>query len=79
MAPQLEALVGGRAATQVRFGEQLLNVRVRAPAELRQRASQIAGLPLTAPDGHGLTIGQIADVGIAAGQQLQRALGAQEL
>jgi CzcA family heavy metal efflux pump len=69
VASQLEALVGGTAATQVRFGEQLLNVRVRAPAELRQRVSQIESLPLTSPDGHSVTVGQIADVGIAAGQQ----------
>ena len=52
VASQLEALVGGTAATQVRVGEQLIDVRVRGPADMRQRAAQIAELPLTAPDGH---------------------------
>jgi multidrug efflux pump subunit AcrB len=69
VASQIEALIGGTVATQVRAGAQLLDVRVRAPANLRQRADQIARLPLTAPDGHALTVGQIADVRVQAGQQ----------
>jgi multidrug efflux pump subunit AcrB len=69
VASQVEALVGGTAATRIRAGEQLLDVRVRAPADIRQRAEQIARLPLTAPDGHSLIVGQIADVRVQAGQQ----------
>jgi multidrug efflux pump subunit AcrB len=69
VAAQIEALVGGTAATRIRSGEQLLDVRVRAPADIRQRAEQIARLPLTAPDGHSLIVGQIADVAVEAGQQ----------
>jgi multidrug efflux pump subunit AcrB len=69
VASQIEALVGGTAATRIRAGEQLLDVRVRAAADIRQRAEQIVRLPLTAPDGHGLTVGQIADVRVQAGQQ----------
>ncbi|MEA3030700.1 MAG: hypothetical protein QOG13_2025 [Sphingomonadales bacterium] len=69
VASQVEALVGGTAATRIRAGEQLLDVRVRAPADIRQRAEQIARLPLTAPDGHSLVVGQIADVQVRAGQQ----------
>ncbi|NNM77739.1 efflux RND transporter permease subunit [Sphingomonas sp. ID1715] len=68
-ASQIEGLIGGTEATRMRAGEQLLAVRVRAPADLRQRAAQIAQLPLVAPDGHGLTVGQVADVGVQAGQQ----------
>ena len=69
VANQIESLVGGTAATQVRVGEQLLDVRVRGPAGLRQRASQMEALPLVAPDGHSLRLGQIAQVSIAAGQK----------
>jgi multidrug efflux pump subunit AcrB len=69
VASQVEALVGGATATQLRSGEQLIGVRVRAPADLRQRADQIARLPLTAPDGHGLFVAQVADIRIEAGQQ----------
>jgi CzcA family heavy metal efflux pump len=69
VASQIEAQIGGTAATQVRAGEQLLDVRVRAPADLRQRAAQIARLPLTAPDGHSVTVGQVADIRVQAGQQ----------
>jgi CzcA family heavy metal efflux pump len=69
VASQIEALIGGTVATQLRAGEQLLDVRVRAPANLRQRADQIARLPLTAPDGHALTVGQVADIQVQAGQQ----------
>ncbi|MBV9884797.1 MAG: efflux RND transporter permease subunit [Sphingomonadaceae bacterium] len=69
VASQVEALVGGTAATRIRAGEQLLDVRLRAPADIRQRAEQIARLPLVAPDGHGLTVGQVADVSVQAGQQ----------
>jgi multidrug efflux pump subunit AcrB len=69
VASQVEALVGGTVATRIRSGEQLLDVRVRAPADIRQRADQIARLTLTAPDGHSVTVGQIADVQVQAGQQ----------
>ena len=69
VASQIESLVGGTAATQVRVGEQLLDVRVRGPADLRQRASQMEALPLVAPDGHSLRLGQVGQVSIAAGQK----------
>lgn len=68
-ASQIEGLIGGTEATKMRAGEQLVSIRVRAPADLRQRAAQIARLPLVAPDGHGLTVGQVADVAVQAGQQ----------
>jgi len=69
VASQVEALIGGMPATRIRAGEQLLDVRVRAPAGIRQRADQIARLPLTAPDGHSVTVGQVADIEVQAGQQ----------
>ena len=69
VASQLEALVGGTSATQVRVGEQLVDVRVRGPGSLRQRASEIAQMPITAPDGHTVRVSQIARVSIIAGQK----------
>jgi Cu/Ag efflux pump CusA len=73
VATQVEALIGGAAATSVRAGEQLVDVRVRAPTELRQRTGQLAELVLTAPDGHAVRLGAIAKISIDAGQhQLTR-------
>jgi multidrug efflux pump subunit AcrB len=69
IATQIEGLVGGLSATQVRVGEQLLNVRVRGPADMRQRAAQIARLPLIAPGGHTVRVGQVASVAVVAGQK----------
>lgn len=69
VAAQLEALIGGNATTEVRVGEQLVAVRVRAPADLRARVSEIANLPLTAPDGHAVRLGQVATVSILGGQK----------
>ncbi|MBI2801128.1 MAG: efflux RND transporter permease subunit [Gammaproteobacteria bacterium] len=69
VAAQIEALVGGIAATQVRIGAQLVTVRVRGPAGLRSRAAAIPNLVLTAPDGHTVRVDQIAVVAIVPGQQ----------
>ncbi len=69
VASQLEALVGGTSSTQVRVGEQFIDVRVRGPASLRQRASEVANMPITTPDGHTVRVGQIAKVSIMAGQK----------
>jgi CzcA family heavy metal efflux pump len=69
VATQVEALVGGSAATNVRAGEQLVGVRVRAPEELRRRTDQIAALVLTAPDGHAVRLGAVAKISIDPGQQ----------
>ena len=66
---QLAALIGGVDATQIRFGAQLIGVRVRGPADNRARASQIEYLLLTAPDGHTVRVGQIAKVSVVAGQK----------
>jgi multidrug efflux pump subunit AcrB len=68
VSSQLEALIGGVDATQIRFGAQLIGVRVRGPADRRSRASQIEYLLLTAPDGHTVRVGQIAKVNVVGGQ-----------
>ena len=69
VSAQLEAMIGGTPATRMRFGAQLVTVRVRAPADSRSRADQIADLPLVAPDGHVVRTGSIAKVSILGGQQ----------
>ena len=60
IATQLQALVGGAAATPIRIGEQLIDVRVRAPVDLRSRAESLGRLIITAPDGHAVHVDQIA-------------------
>lgn len=69
VASQVEGLVGGSQATSLRIGEQLIAVRVRGPLNIRERVAQVADLPLTAPDGHVVRVGEIADVAIMAGQK----------
>nr|WP_286207882.1 efflux RND transporter permease subunit [Hephaestia sp. MAHUQ-44] len=69
VASQLETIIGGNPATQVRIGEQLVTVRVRAPADLRTRADQLGRLVLVAPDGHGVRVSQVARVSVEAGQK----------
>jgi len=69
IATQLEAQVGGTIATHVISGEQTINVRVRAPSDLRSRAAYLASLPLRSADGRVTTVGAIAQVNIVAGQR----------
>jgi len=73
IASQLEAFLGGTTASEVRVGEQLLDIRVRAPEGLRSRGAQIEQFLLTTPDGRGVRLGQVATVSVEAGQkQLMR-------
>ena len=69
VASQLEAMIGGSVATQVRVGEQLVSVRVRAPADLRSRAAELGRLVLTTPDGRAVRVAQVATINVAAGQK----------
>ncbi len=69
VSSQLDALIGGAVATNVRIGEQLVTARVRAPPAQRSRAADLAQLPVIAPDGHVVRVGQIATVSVAAGQE----------
>ncbi len=66
---QITAEVEGSIATQVRSGEEVIDVRVRLPRDLRQRADALAALPLRATDGRTVVLGRIAKIGIAAGQR----------
>ena len=69
VATQLQALVGGTTATPVRIGEQLVDIRIRAPADLRSRAAELGRLIITAPDGHAVRVDQVAQISISAGQK----------
>ena len=69
ISTQIEALVAGSPSTQLRIGEQLVTVRVRAPIDLRSRADDLAQLPLTAPDGHLVRLGQVATISVSPGQE----------
>ena len=69
IAEQLQQLLGGRTATRIRFGEQLVGVRVRAEPGLRSRTAQLGSLPLTAADGHIVQLRQVADIASDAGQR----------
>lgn len=69
VAKQLEALIAGSVATQLRVGEQLVSVRVRGPADVRSRADEISGLLLKAPGGQAVPLRQFATLEIQPGQQ----------
>ncbi|MEZ5065606.1 MAG: efflux RND transporter permease subunit [bacterium] len=61
-------LVGGSVTTRVPKGEKMIDVRVWVPAETRDQVSDIARLPLQAPDGHRVPVGRVATVERVTGQ-----------
>lgn len=69
IASQLSADVDGTIATHIVSGEQIIDVRVRAPQDLRARAAMLSQLPLRSSDGRMTTLGAIAHIGIKAGQR----------
>lgn len=73
IATQLEGLVNGSIATQVREGEQLIAVRVRAPEELRRRVAEIGNLTVRSTTGAAIPVREVATITILPGQkQLSR-------
>lgn len=69
VSKQVETQVGGTIATRILNGEQVIDVRVRLPQDLRRRADALGALQLRAPDGHVVALRTIAAVSIAAGQR----------
>ena len=69
VAKQVETQIGGTVATQLLSGEQLIDVRVRLPQELRQRADAMRSLTLRAADGRTVPLSVIAAVSIKGGQR----------
>ena len=69
VAAQLETAIGGTPATQLRVGAQLIDVRVRAPEDLRSDITRIENLPLVAPDGSSIRLAMVAAVTVQGGQK----------
>jgi CzcA family heavy metal efflux pump len=69
VAKQVEAQIGGTVATSILAGEQVIDVRVRLPQDLRSRADALGALMLRAPDGRTAALSSIARINIAAGQR----------
>lgn len=69
VASQVSAEVDGAIATHILSGEQTIDVRVRAPQDMRRRAALLAALPLRSSDGRMTTLGAIARISIQGGQR----------
>jgi CzcA family heavy metal efflux pump len=69
VAKQVETQIGGTVATQILAGEQVIDVRVRLPQELRQRTDALGALTIRSADGHAVALRSIASISIAAGQR----------
>ena len=69
IARQLANAVDGTVATTIYRGETHIDVRVRLPAALRDRAMALRQLPLRTPDGRLMTLGEVARISVAAGQR----------
>ncbi len=69
VATQVGAQIDGTVATRVLSGETAIDVRVRLPQDMRQRADGLAGLQLRAADGRTISLGSVARIEIAAGQR----------
>ena len=69
VAKQVETQIGGTVATQILAGEQVIDVRVRLPQELRQRTDALGALTVRAADGRAVALRTIASISIQAGQR----------
>ncbi|MEO5494966.1 MAG: efflux RND transporter permease subunit [Sphingomonas sp.] len=68
VSKQIETQTGGTIATQILAGEQVVDVRVTVPQELRRRADSLGTMMVRATDGRTVALRQIASIIIAAGQ-----------
>jgi multidrug efflux pump subunit AcrB len=69
ISKQLNGAVDGAVATRIAQGETLIDVRVRMPGELRQRANALGQLPLRSADGKLTPLSQVAQLNVVAGQR----------
>ncbi|MFA5731743.1 efflux RND transporter permease subunit [Acidithiobacillus sp.] len=65
---QLQSLMEGRVVSLIPQGQEMVGVRVRAPHDLWNEIRRLRQLPIVAPDGHYLTLGQVARIQVKAGQ-----------
>ncbi len=68
VSKQLSDELSGDVATQVQVGEKLVGVRVWLPLTARQKDSDIAELPIRAPDGHVFPLKKIATIQTVSGE-----------
>lgn len=68
VSKQIETQTGGTIATSMLAGEQVVDVRVTLPQDLRQRASALGAMMVRASDGRTVALHQIATISIAGGQ-----------
>lgn len=64
----LSEYLGGAVATQMPEPLKLVGVRVWLPPDLRRRDSELARLPIRAPDGHLFPLGRVATIAPQIGQ-----------
>jgi multidrug efflux pump subunit AcrB len=68
VSKQLSDELSGDVATQVQIGEKLVGVRVWLPLGVRKKDSDIAELPIRAPDGHVFPLKKIASIETVSGE-----------
>ena len=65
---QLHTLMQGQVVTRIPTGQEMIGVRLRASRSSWSQIQKLRRLPLLAPDGHYLQLGQVADVRLQSGQ-----------
>jgi multidrug efflux pump subunit AcrB len=68
VAQQVSDLLDGNVATQFQNGPKTVGVRVRAQGALQMTDTELARLPLRAPDGHVFALSRVADPVHVSGQ-----------
>ncbi|OCX69280.1 transporter [Acidithiobacillus thiooxidans] len=68
VSSQLQTLMEGRVVSRIPQGQEMIGVRVRAPHALWSEIHRLRQLPIIAPDGHYLTLGQVAEIRMQSGQ-----------
>lgn len=68
IAQQLSALIGGSVVGQIESGEELLDIRLWSPQDLRARIESLQDLQLAGADGHTFPLRRVADIRVSMGQ-----------
>lgn len=63
----VETAMNGRVVSQVPDAQQLIDIVVALPASARGNLDAIAAIPLTAPTGETITLGDVAEIGYGMG------------
>ncbi|PKY11321.1 transporter [Acidithiobacillus marinus] len=65
---QLQSLMEGRVVSRIPHGQEMIGVRIRAPRAQWDAIRRLRQLPIIAPDGHYLALGQVAEIRRQSGQ-----------